>query len=102
MKQLTLIVHTDVLKDLTEHLRTMEKVPGFTFIRVEGHGIHGEKDAFLEARDKVVGHKPRVQVEMLLEDDDVNAVLDELRKTTVGVEGEGIFWLTAVDAYGRL
>ena len=102
MKQLTLIVHSDVQQDLTEHLRTMEKVPGFTFIRVEGHGVHGEKDAFLEARDKVVGHKPRVQVEILLEDDDVDAVVDELRKTMVGVEGEGIFWLTAINAYGRL
>ncbi len=102
MKHLTLIVHTDVQQALTDHLRSMEKVPGFTFSRVEGHGVHGEKDPFLDARDKVVGHKPRVQVDLLLEDADVDSVLDELRTTTHGVEGEGIYWVSAVDRYGRL
>ena len=102
MKRLTLIVHTDVQQDLTNHLRSMEKVPGFTFSRVEGHGVHGEKDSFLEARDEVVGHKPRVQVHVFLEDADVHFVLNELRKTTHGVEGEGIYWVSAVDRYGRL
>ena len=91
MKHLTLIVHTDVQQDLIDHLRSMEKVPGFTFSRVEGHGVHGKKDAFLEARDEVVGHKPRVQVDVLLEDANVDLVLNELRKTTHGVEGEGIY-----------
>ena len=76
LTHLTLIVHTDVQQDLTDRLRNMEKVPGFTFSHVEGHGVHGEKDAFLEARDEVVGHKPRVQVDLLLEDADVDLVLD--------------------------
>lgn len=102
MKHLTLVVHTDVQQDLTDHLRSMEKVPGFTFHRVEGHGVHGETDAFLEARDEVVGHKPRVQVDILLEDTDVDLVLDDLRRTTQGVEGEGIYWVSDIDRHGRL
>ena len=39
----------------------------------------------------MVGHKPRVQVDVLLEDANVDLVLNELRKTTHGVEGEGIY-----------
>lgn len=102
MKHLTLIVHTDVQQDLTDHLRSMKKVPGFTFSRVEGHGVHGEADPFLDARDEVVGHKPRVQVDILLEDADVDVILDELLRTTHGVKGEGIYWVSDVVRSGRL
>ncbi len=102
MKHLTLIVHTNVQQDLADQLRSLDQVPGFTFSHVEGHGVQIEDDAFLSARDKVVGYTPRVRVDILLEDDDVDSVLDSLRSTGYGVKGHGIFWVTAVDQSGRL
>ncbi len=102
MKHLTLIVHTNVQQDLANELRSLKQVSGFTFSHVEGHGQQVESDAFLSARDKVVGYTPHVRVDILLQDDDVNSVLDTLRSTTRGIEGQGIYWVSAVEQNGRL
>jgi nitrogen regulatory protein P-II 1 len=102
MKHLTLIIHTNVQQDLADQLRGMEQVSGFTFCHVEGHGVQVESDPFLSARDKVVGYTPRIRVDILLKGSDVDSVLESLRSTTNGIQGEGIYWVTAVEQSGRL
>jgi len=102
MKHLTLIIHTNVQQDLANKLRTMKQVSGYTFSSAEGHGEQVESDAFLSARDEVVGYTPHVRVDILLEESDINSVLDTLRSTTRDIEGNGIYWVTAVEQNGRL
>jgi nitrogen regulatory protein P-II 1 len=102
MKHLTLIIHTNVQQDMADQLRSLEQISGFTFSHAEGHGVEVESDPFLSARDKVVGYTPRIRVDILLEDGDVDLVLESLRKTTNGVEGQGIYWVTAVEQSGHL
>ncbi len=102
MKHLTLIIHTNVQQDVADQLRSLEQVSGFTFSHAEGHGVEVESDPFLSARDKVVGYTPRIRVDILLEDSDVDLVLESLRKTTYGGEGQGIYWVTAVEQSGHL
>lgn len=102
MKHLTLIIHANVQQNMADQLRALDQVPGFTFSNVEGHGVQSESDPFLSARDKVVGYTPRVRVDILLEDSDVDTVLDTLRDSNTGAKGHGIFWITEVDQSGRL
>ena len=102
MKNLTLIIHTNAQQDLADQLRSMELVSGFSFSHVEGHGVQAESDPFLSARDKVVGYTPRVRVDLLLEDNDVDSILNNLRKSIKGMENHGVFWITAVEQSGRL
>lgn len=102
MKHLTLIVHTSVQQDLSDQLRSMEQISGFTFSHAEGHGIQVENDSFLSARDKVVGYTPRVRVDILLQDHDVDAVIEMLKTATYGIAGHGVYWVTAVEKNGRL
>jgi nitrogen regulatory protein P-II 1 len=102
MKHLTLIVHTNMQQDLSDLLRGMEQISGFTFSHTEGHGVQVENDPFLSARDKVVGYTPRVRADILLEDCDVDMVLDMLRNSISGIEGQGIYWVTAVEINGHL
>ena len=102
MKHLTLIIHTNVQQAMADQLRSLEQVSGFTFSHAEGHGVEVESDPFLSARDKVVGYTSRIRVDILLEDGDVDFVLESLRKTTYGVEGQGIYWVTAVEQSGHL
>lgn len=102
MKLLTLIIHTNVQQELADQLRNMETVPGFTFSHVEGHGVQVEDDPFLSARDKVVGYTPRVRVEILLQDGNVDSLLDTLRSTRLGVAEHGVYWVTTVEQNGRL
>ena len=102
MKLLTLIVHTDVQQGLTTLLRNMDLVAGFTFTNVEGHGEEVEDDAYLSSRDKVVGHVPRVRVDLLLDDNDVDSVLLTLSDRENNVAGQGMYWVTAVEKGGHL
>lgn len=102
MKLLTLIVHTDVQRDVTALLRGISQVPGFTFSHVEGHGIEAERDPFLAARDQVVGVVPRIRTDILLEDAYVDLVLARLCGTDQCIAGQGIYWVTPVEKGGHL
>ena len=102
MKHLTLIVHRNAQQDIADLLRSLEQVPGFTFDQVEGHGVQVENDPFLSARDKVVGYTPRIRVDILLQDGDVDSVLDALRGSSSDIKDRGIYWVTAVEQNGRL
>lgn len=102
MKNLMLIVHTDLEQTLADTLHSFAQVTGFTFTRVEGHGSQDERDAALTARDRVVGYTPHVRVDILLKDEDVDAVLQALRTADCGLAGRGIYRVTAVEEQGAL
>ena len=102
MKLLTLIVHTDVQRDLIKLLRSMDQISGYTLMHVEGHGEEEEVDKFLSARDKVVGYAPRIRVDVLLEDKNVDSVLAALCNKEHNIAGEGIYWVIPVDKGGHL
>jgi len=102
MKNLTLIVHADIRQALADELRGLQGVEGFTFTTVEGHGPQDERDAFLSARDRVVGYVPHVRVDLLLEDRDVDRVLEALRESNCGVVGRGVYWIAPVAQSGKL
>ncbi len=102
MKQLTLIVHADIKQALSDVLRGISQVSGFTFTHAEGHGSQQDRDPLLTARDLVVGYRPHVRVDILLKDGDVDAVLDALRNSQAGLAGRGHYWVTEVEREGRL
>ena len=102
MKILTLIVHTRVQQELSELLRSMEQIPGFTFTHVEGHGDEVEDDSFVSARDEVVGYIPRIRTDILLKDEDLDAVLNKLFDQQNNITGQGIYWVTPVEKGGHI
>lgn len=103
MKSLTIIAHTDDQQELTNQLRTIEQVKGFTLNHIEGHGVEPEQDAFLSARDDVVGSSPRVRADVVLQDSDLDTVLNALRNATGGGNMKGAYyWVTAVEQEGHL
>jgi len=102
MKILTLIIHANAQRALADRLRADRRVSGFTFVQAEGHGEQGTNDPLWSARDNVVGYTPRVRVDILLEDAQVEAVLAELRLAGAGVAGQGIYWVTPVERGGHL
>ncbi len=102
MKKLTLIVHADIQQALADALHALPAVTGFTFTSVEGHGPQAGQDAFLSARDRVVGYVPHVRVDILIGNKDVDDVLVALRATNGHLAGRGIYWITPVERHGRL
>ena len=99
MKNFVLIVHASLQQDLADRLRGL--VSGFTFSHVEGHGSHTEQDPVLSARDKVVGYIPRVRVDILLEDSEVEMVIEDISDIP-GISGHGIYWVNDVYRHGRM
>jgi nitrogen regulatory protein PII len=102
MKHLILAVRGDVQQEVADRLRGLEQIQGFTFTHVEGHGTHVEHDLFQSARDRVVGYVPRIRVDILLEDIDVEIVLTALRNADNSLVGHGIYWVTSVEQHGRI
>lgn len=102
MKILTLISHASAQQDLADRLRTLSQISGFTFTHVEGHGVQAEDDPFLSARDKVVGYTPRVRLDILLNDDDVDDVLNILRHMGNNISGQSVYWITPAEQGGHL
>ena len=102
MKILTLIVHTNVQQELSDLLRTVDQVSGFTFTHVEGHGNEIEKDGFLAAHDEAVGYVPRIRTDLLLEDADVDSVLAAISAADFEIKGQGFYWVTSAENGGHL
>ncbi len=102
MKNLIIIIHANAQQDMSDLLRNLDCITGFTFTHVEGHGTQSEQDVFLSARDKVVGFVPRMRVDILLEDKDVETVLAAIRSTSNGDFFAGFYWCTDVEQSGRL
>lgn len=102
MKNLTIIVHANVQQDLADTLRSTPQVRGFSFTHVEGHSLQTPNDQFLSARDKVVGYVPRVRVDVLLDQQDVPAVLANVRAVPNGAAANGVYWVTSVHDAGAL
>lgn len=99
MKNLVLIIPASAQQECADRLRTLDRVDGFTFTPVEGHGRHTERNPLLSPRDRVVGYVPRVRIDILLENTAVTQVIDTLRGS---VGHPGVYWVTDVDTYGRL
>ena len=102
MKILTLIVHTNVQQELSDLLRTVDQVSGFTFTHVEGHGNEIEKDGFLAAHDEAVGYVPRIRTDLLLEDTDVESVLAAISASDIEIKDQGFYWVTLAEKGGHL
>lgn len=102
MKILTLIVHTDVQQKLSDRLRRMNQVGGYTFSHVEGHGIESEDEDFVSAHDEAVGYAPRVRIDLLLQDGDVERVLKTIIDGEPSIRGAGFYWVTLVEKGGQL
>ena len=100
-KNLTLIVHADIQQALSDALRSMDAVTGFTFTHVEGHGSQSHHDSSLSVRDLVVGYVPRVRIDIILDDGRIEAVLAALLQFGTGVAGCGVYWVTPVEGFGQ-
>jgi len=101
MKKLSIVVHTSLQQELADCLRSM-KLDRFMFSHIEEHSSQLGQDAFLSARDKVVGYVPQVRVDVILEDTRARTLLNELRSAEVSFSGKGLYWITHVDEMGDL
>ena len=101
MKKLSIVVHTSLQQELADCLRSLQ-LDSFMFSHIEEHSSQLKQDAFLSARDKVVGYVPQVRVDVLLEDGRAKTLLDELRGSGISFCGKGVYWIMDVNEVGEL
>ena len=101
MKKLSMVVHESLQQALSDYLRS-QKLETFMFNHIEEHSSHVEKDSFLSARDKVVGYVPQVRLDAILSEQEIKALLDNIRKSNCAFKGKGFYWVTDIDEFGEL
>jgi len=102
MKCLTLIVHASAKRDVADRLRNIPAVSGFTLVPCEGHSAETGQDVFQSVRDRVVGYVPRIRVDVILEESQVKAVLEALKKEGQADARIGIWFITEIHETGTL
>ncbi len=102
MRILVLVVHANMQHSLADLLRGMPCVSGFTFSEVQGHGARDAGDSFLSMRDRVVGYTPHIRVEIMLEEGDIPAVLQQVKSAFRHARDQGIYWVVPVEQSGSL
>jgi nitrogen regulatory protein PII len=100
MKKLSMVVHSSLQQGLADCLRSLH-LETFMFSHIEEHSSQLEHDAFLSARDRVVGYVPQVRVDVIIEDERAQSLLDEIRGSCA-FGGKGIYWIMDVDEAGEL
>ncbi|PCJ88834.1 MAG: hypothetical protein COA54_00960 [Thiotrichaceae bacterium] len=100
MKKLSIVVHTSLQQELADCLRSLN-LQSFMFSHIEEHSSQHKQDAFLSARDKVVGYVPKVRADILLDDERAKTLIDELRGGE-SFAGKGVYWVCDVEEAGAL
>ena len=101
MKILKLIVHRSCQQELSDKLKASGYADDFTFTHVEGHGSHNESDLALSTEELVVGYIPRISVEILFEEKNLQGLLDTVRAIK-GVKSHGLYWIVIAESCGEL
>lgn len=95
--QTLLVLNTkpELEEDLVDFLLSQPSVHGFTSYPVRGHGHHTN----LSVAEQVSGRRKRLQVELILEADDIQAVLGGLADN---VGRDITWWQQTITASGAL
>lgn len=98
MKEIKAIIRPAKLLNVTEELREIDGLPGITISEIKGFG----KSRAQNANDKVVYEMvefiPRIQLEVVVNDDLVAEVVDVIQRYAhTGNTGDGKIFVSTVD-----
>ena len=94
-QRLILTIPPSLEDDLVDYLLSLEAVGGFTSYPVHGHGENRQ----LSIAEQVTGRQKRVQFELILPSDKLEAVLAGLREQ---VGSDTFYWHQDVNGGGHL
>jgi nitrogen regulatory protein P-II 1 len=102
MKKIEAIIRTFALDEVRDALDQLD-VTGMTVTDVRGYGSSGGHAAIYPGAEYVVDFVPRLKVEVVVGDDQVNAVLDALVNAAwSGEPGDGMVFVLPVDEAVRI
>jgi nitrogen regulatory protein P-II 1 len=102
MRLVTAVVRPFKLEDVKSALQCVG-VAGMTVSEVSGYGRQGGHTEVYRGAEYVVDLVPKVKIEVLVEDDDVEIVVGAIAKAAqTGKIGDGKIWVAAIDLVQRV
>ena len=102
MKLITAIVKPHRVADIKDALQTAG-VRGMTVSEVSGFGRQKGHTEVYRGAEYTVDLVPKVRIEVLVEDGDMDAIVDVIVKSAgTGAIGDGKVWVTPVDTVVRV
>ena len=101
MKQLSLMLNGSKQNEMVDLLQTLKEVSAYTIFHGEGH-FAGNIASFESIHDEVMGFVPRIRIDLLLDDKDVDAVLAKIKTCGNCNSHGGVYWISPIDIFGEL
>ena len=98
MKEIKAIIRPSKLLDVTEELRKINGLPGVTVSEIRGFGKGRAKNAKDKVVYEMVEFIPRIQLEVVVDDEMVSEVVNVIQKYAhTGNAGDGKIFVSTVD-----
>lgn len=98
MKEIKAIIRPSKLLEVTEELHEIDGLPGVTVSEIRGFGKGRAKNAKDKIVYEMVEFMPRIQLEVVVNDEMVDQVVDIIQKYAhTGNAGDGKIFVSTVD-----
>ena len=98
MKEIKAIIRPGKLRDVAEELHAIDGLPGVTISEIKGFGKGRAKNATDKVVYEMVEFIPRVQLEVVVDDEMVAEVVDVIQKYAhTGNTGDGKIFVSTID-----
>lgn len=98
MKEIKAIIRPSKLLEVTEELHQIEGLPGVTVSEIKGFGKGRAKNAKDKVVYEMVEFLPRIQLEVVVNDEMVDDVVNVIQKYAhTGNTGDGKIFLSTID-----
>jgi nitrogen regulatory protein P-II 1 len=98
MKEIKAIIRPSKLLEVTEELHAIEGLPGVTISEIKGFGKGRAKNASDKVMYEMVEFMPRIQLEVVVDDEMVEDVVNIIQKYShTGNTGDGKIFVSTID-----
>jgi nitrogen regulatory protein P-II 1 len=98
MKEIKAIIRPSKLREVTEELHRVAGLPGVTVTEIKGYGKSRAKDAKDKLVYEMVEFVPRIQLEVVVNDEMVDDVVNAIQKFShTGNTGDGKIFVVNVE-----
>ncbi|MEO8038162.1 MAG: P-II family nitrogen regulator [Betaproteobacteria bacterium] len=103
MKEIKAVIQPARLSRVREALRKVTGFPGMTITSSEGCSAVEDVTSPKKVTEDLIDFSHKVRIEMVSPDEHVDALVGVIRELCfTGQRGDGIVWVTPVDAFNRL
>ena len=103
MKEIKAVIQPNRLARVRDAFRRIPDFPGMTVSRAEGSGYHPDKPSAGGIKSELTEYSPKVRIELVVPDDAVERIVAIIHEAChTGRPGDGVLWVTPVEAFHRL